>query len=259
MNPVGLTARRMKLLAILPGIVIVFALAMVGCGSAQEAMDEEFGPQPQVGTAAQLEFRLDSLMAENRKLRDQVEAVTAENRRLTARTAELETKVAEAMMAAQEVPPAAPEPAPARPARAPRPAPAKAPEKAPQPVAATESNSAYDAALSLFNSRNYSGALEQFQSLLNSGSAGKLADNCKYWIGESYYGLGKYSDALSAFKTVLENKGFSKIPYALLMIGNCEAQLGNKDAAREAYTKVTSQYPTSPVAAKAQARLSRMR
>jgi tol-pal system protein YbgF len=255
MNPVGLTARQMKLSAILPGIVVVFALAMVGCGSAQEAMDEEFGPQPQVGTAAQLEFRLDSLMAENRKLRDQVEAVTAENRRLTARTAELETKVAEAMTAAQAVPQATPEPAPARPARPARPAPAKAP----QPVAATESNSAYDAALSLFNARNYTGALEQFQALLNSGSAGKLADNCKYWIGESYYGLGKYSDALQAFNTVLEQKGFSKIPYALLMIGNCEAQMGNKDAAREAYSKVTSQYPTSPVAAKAQARLSKLR
>jgi tol-pal system protein YbgF len=249
MNPVGLTSRQRELLAILPGIVIVFALAMVGCGSAQEAMDEEFGPQPQVGTSAQLEFQIDSLAGENRRLRDQVEALTAENRRLTARTAELETKVAEAMTAAQAVPPAALEPAPTRQAQA----------RAPRPVAGTESNSAYDAALSLFNAKNYSGALEQFQALLNSGSAGKLAENCKYWIGESYYGLGKYSDALQAFNTVLEQKGSSKIPYALLMIGNCEAQLGNKDAAREAYTKVTSQYPASPVAAKAQARLSRLR
>jgi tol-pal system protein YbgF len=95
--------------------------------------------------------------------------------------------------------------------------------------------------------------------LLNSGSAGKLAENCKYWIGESYYGLGKYEDALQSFNTVLEQKGSSKIPYALLMIGNCQAQLGNKDAAREAYSKVASQYPTSPVAAKAQARLSKLR
>jgi tol-pal system protein YbgF len=239
MNPFKLTVRRVRLLAILPGIAVVFALAMVGCGSAQEAMDEEFGTLPQVSSAAQLEFRVDSLTNENRKLRDQVEAVTNENRRLTARTAELETKVTEAMTAAQVTPPAAPAPAPA--------------------VSGSESNSAYEAALSLYNGKNYQGALEQFQALLSSGSAGKLADNCQYWIGESYYGLGKYSDALQAFRGVLEQKRSSKIPYAYLMAGNCEALLGNKDAARESYNKVVSEFPASPVAGKAQAKLSKLR
>jgi tol-pal system protein YbgF len=240
MNPIGLTARRVRLLAILPGIAVVFALALVGCGSAQDAMEEEFGALPQVSPAAQLEFRIDSLMNENRKLRDQVEAVTGENRRLTARTAELETKVAEAMTAAQA-------------------APQVAPAAAPAPVSGAESNSGYEAALSLYNAKNYRGALEQFQALLTSGSAGKLADNCQYWIGESYYGLGKYSEALQAFKGVIDQKRSSKIPYAFLMLGNCEALLGNKDAAREAYNKVVSEFPTSPVAAKAQAKLSKLR
>ena len=103
MNPFGLTARRVTYIAILPGIVLI-ALAMVGCGSAEQAMDEEFGTVSQGSPAAQLEYRIDSLMSENRKLRDQVEAVTGENRRLTARTAELETKVAEGMTAAQAAP-----------------------------------------------------------------------------------------------------------------------------------------------------------
>jgi tol-pal system protein YbgF len=239
MNPFGLTVRQVRLLAILPGIVMVFALAVVGCGSAGEAMEDEFGTLPKVSPAAQLEFRIDSLMNENRKLRDQVEAVTGENRRLTARTAELETKVAEAMATAQAAPQAAPAPAPV--------------------VSGSESNSSYEAALSLYNGRNYKGALEQFQALLSSGSAGKLADNCQYWIGESYYGLGKYSEALQAFKGVIEQKRSSKIAYAYLMMGNCEAMLGNKDAAREAYNKVASEFPTSPVAGKAQAKLSKLR
>jgi len=241
MSPSRLTVRRVRLLAILPGIAVVFALAVVGCGSAQDAMEEEFGTLPQVSPAAQLEFRIDSLMNENRKLRDQVEAVTGENRRLTARTAELETKVAEAMAAAQ----AAPQTAPVA---------AAAPV-----VSGAESNSGYEAALSLYNARNYRGALDQFQALLSSGSAGRLADNCQYWIGESYYGLGKYSEALQAFKGVIDQKRSSKIPYAYLMLGNCEALLGNKDAAREAYTKVVSDFPTSPVAGKAQAKLSKLR
>lgn len=238
MHSLGLAIRRIEFLAILPGIAVIFALAMVGCGSAEEAMDEEFGSTP----TAQFESRIDSLASENRKLRDQVEAVTGENRRLTARNAELETKVAEAMATAQATPPAAPSPAPA---------------SAPV-VSGSDAGSAYEAALSLYNGKNYQGALDQFQALLNSGTAGKLADNCRYWIGESYYGLGKYGDALSSFRQVVEKKGSSKIPYALLMIGNCEALLGNKDAAREAYSKVTAQYPTSPVAGKARARLSKL-
>ncbi len=236
MHSLGPAVRRMGFLAILPGIAVITALAMVGCGSAEEAMDEEFGASP----TAQLESRIDSLVGENRKLRDQVEAVTGENRRLTARNAELETKVAESMAAAQAAPPAAPSPAPA------------------PVVTGSDAGPAYEAALSLYNGRNYRGALEQFQALLNSGTAGKLADNCQYWIGESYYGLGKYGEALSSFREVVAKKGSSKIPYALLMIGNCEALLGNKEAAREAYSKVTAQYPSSPVAGKARARLSKL-
>ncbi len=242
MYPFGLTARRVTYMAILPGIVLV-ALAMVGCGSAEQAMDEEFGTVSQGSPAAQLEYRIDSLMSENRKLRDQVEAVTGENRRLTARTAELETKVAEGMTAAQ----AAPQPAPQA---APSPAPA---------ATGSESNAGYEAALALFKGKNYKGAIEQFQAILSNGTAGNLSDNCQYWIGESYYGMGKYGDALAAFKEVVAQKRSSKVPYALFMVGNCEALLGNKDAAREAYTRVSSQYPTTPLAGKAQAKLARLR
>ena len=46
-----------------------------------------------------LEYRLDSLQNENRRLQDQIEAVASENRKLTARNAELETKLTEAMAA----------------------------------------------------------------------------------------------------------------------------------------------------------------
>jgi tol-pal system protein YbgF len=217
---------------------------VVGCGSAEQAMEDEWGTLPQVSSTAQLELRIDSLMNENRKLRDQVEAITGENRRLIARTAELETRVTEAMTAAQAAPQAVPQATPA-PARAPA-------------VASTQTGSGYEAALALYNRRNYQGAIDQFQALLSSGSAGNLADNCQYWIGESYYGLGKYGDALQSFKEVVAQKRSTKLPYAYMMIGNCEALLGNKDAAREAYNRVAADFPTSPLAAKAQARLRKL-
>jgi tol-pal system protein YbgF len=237
MNPFGLTVRWGRLLAILPGVV--FLLALAGCGSAQDAMDEEFGGMPAMAPAAQLELRVDSLMNENRKLRDQIEAITSENRRLTAKSAELETKVSELTASAQTPPPA----------------PAVARGSTRVPTDAT----GYEAALAQFNSKNYSAAIDQFQTLLNNGTAGSRADNCNYWLGESYYGMRKYGEALQSFKSVLEYKRSSKIPYAYMMIGNCEALLGNRDAAREAYTKVASDFPTSPVAAKAQAKLAKLK
>jgi tol-pal system protein YbgF len=239
MNLFGLTVPR-RFLAVLPGIALVFALALVGCGSAEEAMEDEWGTLPQVSSTAQLELRIDSLMNENRKLRDQVEAITGENRRLIARTAELETKVSETMAAAQAAPQTAP-----------------APVQTPA-YASAESNSGYEAALALYNRRNYQGAIDQFQALLNSGAAGKLTDNCHYWIGESYYGMGKYSDAAQEFREVVTQKRSPKLPYAYMMLGNCEALLGNKDAAREAYNRVVADFPSSPLAAKAQAKLRKL-
>jgi TolA-binding protein len=263
MIPFKSAVRWGKTTAFLSSIALV--LALVGCGSSQDAMDEEFRNMPGMTPAAQLEFKIDSLMNENRKLRDQVDAMTTENRRLTAKTAELETKIAE-MTAAQSatpvIPPpiAAPSPKP-RPAATPKPPAMPKPAATPAPATApsTEGLSGYEAALAAFNGKNYSAAIEQFQSLINSGAAGSRADNCHYWIGEAYYGMNKYSDALQAFKSVLDFKKSGKAAYAYMMIGNCESLLGNKDAAREAYTRAATDYPTSPVAAKAQAKLAKLK
>jgi tol-pal system protein YbgF len=235
MNPFELTVRWSRGLAFFAGMAA--SLALVGCGSAEDAMNEEYEGMPSMTPAAQLEFRIDSLMNENRKMRDQVEAMTTENRRLTARNAELETKVNELTAAAAQ----------------PRPAPA------PTPAPVTDVSSAYKEALNQFYGRNYGEAITQFQAILNSGSAGSLADNCQYWIGESYFGMRKYNEALQAFHGVLEYTRSGKIPYAYLMIGNSESALGNKSAARDAYAKVVSDFPASPAAGTAQAKLARLK
>ncbi len=241
MNSFGPAARWGKFFAILPGIALVFSLALVGCGSAEEAMTDEFGDLPQVTPAAQLEYRVDSLMNETRRLHDQLDAMTAENRGLTAKVAELETKLAEA---------AAQPPAPAINPAAP----------SPMPVMGGSADVAgYEAAMAQMKSKNYHGAIEQFQSLLSSGSAGNLADNCQYWIGESYYAMKSYPEALQAFKATMEYKRSEKLSYAQLMIGNCEAVLGNRDAAREAYNAVVTNFPTSPVVEKAKEKLGKLK
>lgn len=230
MNAETVTGRLGKILFGLAGILAIAGIA--GCGSSEDAYYEGESEQaPVVSEQAMMQYKIDSLMNENRRLQDQVDAVVAENRKLTAKTAELETKLAEAA-----TPP---------------------PQKAPVMTGGSPT-SAYNAALDMFNSRNYAGAMEQFQALLQSGEAGDLADNCQYWIGECYYGMGNYAEALRNFQMVLDYKRSGKIPYAVLMSGNCQSALGNRTAAVEAYQKVISDFPASPVAGKARAKLEKM-
>ena len=236
MNADSPRVRPSRLFDVVPALVIAMSLATFGCGPSEEAT-EETGFEPTVAPTARLEYRIDSLQNENRRLRDQVDAVSAENRRITAKNAELETRQAEPGIAV-------------------------APTVAPKPVATAptaEGKEGYVAALDQFKSRNYQGAIEQFNALLNSSVEEGLVDNCQYWIGESYYALKDYGEAIKHFETVLNAKTSGKKPYAQLMLGHSYAALGNTAAAKEAYNKLVANYPASPLVSKAQARLAKLK
>lgn len=218
------------LVGLVPFVALVLSLTVFGCGSSEESM-EEWESAPAVSPAGMLEYRVDSLQSENRRLQDQLEAVAAENRNLTARNAELETKLNEAMEAAA-APPPSPQPA---------------------PVAG-----GYDGALAKFQARDYQGAIADFQSLLDSGIEASLADNCRYWIGESYFGLRQYREALKNFQMVVDLPRSGKKADATFMSGNCQLALGNSAGAREAFEKVVSDFPASPLVEKAREKLAKI-
>jgi len=83
-----------------------------------------------------------------------------------------------------------------------------------------------------------------FQEVLAKFPASELADNSQYWIGESYYAQKDYKQALKEFAKVVENypKG-DKVPAALLKMGFCQQQLGDKPAARSTFKKLIESYP----------------
>jgi TolA-binding protein len=216
-----------RFFALPAGIAVGLSLAALGCGS-QEPATEEWETTPTVSPTASLEYRVDSLKAANRRLREQLDALATENRSLTAKNAEMETKQNEAVTT---------------------------PKLAPPPA---DLQSGYNAALAQYRKRDFSGAVEQFQALLTAGITEDLADNCYYWLGESNYGMKKYSEAIQNFEKVLGYKHSEKKDGAQLMIGNSYLAEGNKDAAKEAYQKVLTGYPTSPLVKKAQARILKL-
>ena len=225
--------RLRAMVGLVSAVIMLVALTVAGCGTSQDST-EEWTQTPASTPTSMLEYRVDSLKNENGRLKDQLESVAAENRKLTARNAELETKLNEALAAPKvETPPPAAAPA--------------------------TSASAYEAALGKFKSKDFQGAIPDFEALLNGNVDQKYVDNCHYWIGESYYGLKKYKDALKQFSTVLGLPRSEKKADAMMMTGNCQAMLGNKDGAREAYEKVVSDFPTSPQVEKAKDKLAKMK
>jgi tol-pal system protein YbgF len=213
---------RFRFFGMLSGVAATLVLLFIagGCGSSEQTQ-EDWEAAPAVSSTAHLEYRVDSLQNENRRMKEQVNAMAAENRSLTAKNAELETKLSEAATtpAAEGVEPAT-------------------------GMASADPTAEYSAALSAYRKRDFTTAIQGFESLLNASVAEDLADNCHYWLGESYYGLKKYSEAIKEFNKVFGYKKSEKKADAQLMIGNSYSAMGEKDAARKAYDKVVSSYPS---------------
>lgn len=225
--------RLRAMVGLVPVLVMLVALTVAGCGSSEESIDE-WTEQPAATPTSMLEYRIDSLTNENARVRDQLEAVAAENRKLTARNAELETKLAESVAAPAVV-------------------------AAPEAATYADASSGYEAALAKYRAKDFEGSITDFQALIDGNIEQRYVDNCHYWIGESYYGLRQYQNALKQFKTVLGMTRSEKKADATLMSGNCAAMLGDAAAAREAYEKVVADFPTSSLVEKAKDKLAKMK
>lgn len=214
------------------GAFVYGTIACVGCGTVSEGTSEdEWMSGPPVSMTARLEYRVDSLTNENRRLQQHLEAIQAENNNLNARLAELQAKPAEPAMTKLVSPSTTPK--------------SSLPE-------------GYESALGKFRNRDFQEAIEEFKGLLTGGVSSDLADNCEYWIGESYFAMKKYTDAIESFKTVTTMKGADKADDAQLMIGNAYVAMGDNDLAKQAYQKLITLYPTSPLAKRAQVRMNNL-
>jgi tol-pal system protein YbgF len=221
----------------LSATLLCSVLALFGCGTVQEGSNEEdWTNTPPVSVTARLEYRIDSLTNENRRLRQQLDAATAENQSMSARITELQSRPSEGTSTPRTTTPST--------------------VTTPPTTTRTPVVPGYDGALKRFQKRDFQGAIDQFNALIGTGVSADLLDNCHYWIGESYFGLKKYNDAIQHFETVVGLSGSDKADDAQLMIGNAYAALGKKAEAKEALQKVITMYPSSPLVKRAKAKMN---
>jgi tol-pal system protein YbgF len=216
----------------------------------------------------QLASELDQLRAETTRLRGDIETLRFETENSDGRQRELYVDVDRRLQSLEQQqqqraftpPPAAAAPSTLTPQERSAEPPADASRAAaapPRPAGTDQQN--YQAAFDLIQARKYEEAGRAFTQFLTGFPTSPLADNAQYWLAETFYVRGQFQPALGEFQKVMDQYPQSaKLPDALLKVGYCQAELGQRDAARTALQQVVRQFPDTTAARLASQRLERL-
>jgi len=103
----------------------------------------------------------------------------------------------------------------------------------------------YRAARTEFEAYHYQNALQTFQDLLEQYPNHPMADNCQYWIGECYFGMKQYQQAIVEFQKVFAFSQTDKYDDAQLMIGLSYVRSGQSDRAKTEFQTFLDTYAGS--------------
>ncbi|OQX95539.1 hypothetical protein B6I21_04885 [candidate division KSB1 bacterium 4572_119] len=116
----------------------------------------------------------------------------------------------------------------------------------------------YQIAWQEYNNRRYKSAIQMFQDLLAIDQNNSLSDNCRYWIGECYYGLGDFNQAIIEFTKVFSFTNSNKMADAQLKLGLCYWRLGDSQRAAQEFERLINDFPDSEYIDKAREFLARL-
>ena len=125
--------------------------------------------------------------------------------------------------------------------------------------ASSTEQSIYGQAFDALKAGNYTVAISGFQDFLNQYSSSPLAPNAAYWLGEAHYVNRDLGAAENAFQNVLDKWPSSgKAPDAMLDLGNTQLAEGKTAKGRATLRQVGSQFPGTDAANRAQTRLKQL-
>ena len=119
---------------------------------------------------------------------------------------------------------------------------------------------AYRNALMLFGRGKHAESRAAFEHVFEADPNGELADNALYWVGETYFAAGDYSNAMRYYARVTkEYADQNKAPDAMFKMGLTYVKTGDLAMARRTFEECIKKYPYSTPAASAKYELKRIK
>lgn len=138
--------------------------------------------------------------------------------------------------------------------------PAAPPPPAGAAALGTSPQRAYDAAMSDYWGSDFDLAISGFKAYLATFPKSERADDAQFYIGQSYYNQGKYTEAADAYNLAIRTYPDGDIlPDAYYKMGESYRNLKQGDRARTAFQFVVKTYPESAAAAMAGQRLQELK
>lgn len=192
----------------------------------------------------QMAQQVDTLQAEVRSLRGQIDDLNNRNQALSKQQHDLYADIDKRVGALEHGSPAGGATAPG--------------SESGQGASPTE-QSIYSQAFDALKAGNYTVAISGFQDFLNQYPSSPLAPNAEYWLGEAHYVNRDFSSAETAFQAVLDKwPSSAKAADAMFDLGNTQLAQGKVAKGRATLHKVVSQFSGTNAADRAQARLKQL-
>lgn len=103
----------------------------------------------------------------------------------------------------------------------------------------------FESGLANYNGSRYDEAIGLFTQIAVSGRPPELVPNAYYWIGESYYAMRRYAEALQYFEFTTKAGPSYKRETAFYKLARANHELGNDQAAQTWYERLRAEYPRS--------------
>jgi len=106
-----------------------------------------------------------------------------------------------------------------------------------------------DAAQASLDARDAESALAHFKDIVANHPDSAFADDAQFGVGECYFQMGRYEDAIVEYRRVAEQFPFGdRVAYAYLKVGFSQLALDQRDAALESFRTVSEAYPGTEAA-----------
>jgi tol-pal system protein YbgF len=232
-------------------------------GRLEETVKAQASNQPVLELANQMQVMREEL----RNLRGQLEVLSNNIEANAKRQRDMYVDLDTRLRRFEQNAPPAPPPGAGAPAPGPAAAAPSAPPSSVAPAAVAVSGAAaadetrvYEAAQNQRRVGNYQGAIVAFQNFVLQFARSPLAHRAQYWIGDSYYNLRDFKNAIAnQHKLISTYPESASVPDALLNMASSYIELGDTASARKTMDNLVARYPSSEAAEKAKRRLASLR